>query len=128
MNTEHLLGCYEISLGDTTGMGTPEKTEKLLSSLKIPIQNLAVHFHDTYDTALENIVIALKEGINVIDASVGGLGGCPYAKKQAGNVCTENVLFLLENLGIRTDVDLKMVAEIGKEVTEKLGRENMSIF
>ena len=109
-------------------MGTPEKTEKLLSSLKIPIQNLAVHFHDTYDTALENIIIALKEGISVIDASVGGLGGCPYAKKQAGNVCTENVLFLLENLGIRTDVDLKMVAEIGNEVTEKLGRENMSIF
>jgi hydroxymethylglutaryl-CoA lyase len=109
-------------------MGTPEKTEKLLSYLKIPFENLAVHFHDTYDTALENILIALKKGISVVDSSVGGLGGCPYAKKPAGNVCTENVLFLLKNLGIKTDIDINMVAEIGKEITEKLGKENMSVY
>lgn len=123
------MGCYEVSLGDTVGMGTPEKTEKLFDALKeIPLSNLAAHFHDTYDTALENLLIALQRGISVIDSSVGGLGGCPYAKTSAGNVCTENVIGMLHSLGIKTGVSLEDLKAVSEEITTKLGRENMSLF
>ena len=97
-----------MSLGDTIGVGTPEKTHLLLDSLieHFPVEKLAVHFHDTYDTAIENIVIALTKGIRVVDSSVGGLGGCPYAKTKAGNVCSENMVYTLHQLGFETGIDL----------------------
>ena len=98
--TERLLemGCFEVSLGDTIGIGTPEKTEVLMQELKgVDANKLAAHFHDTGNMALENLLVALEHGIAVIDTSVGGLGGCPYAKKAVGNVCTENVIFMLES-------------------------------
>ena len=95
------LGCYEVSLGDTIGIGTPEKTQKLIDAHRdFDKSKLAVHFHDTYDRAIENLLVALENGISVIDSSVGGLGGCPYAKTNAGNVCTENVVYVLHELGI----------------------------
>ena len=123
-----ILGCYEISLGDTVGMGTPEKTHKLFDAIKaIPINKLAAHFHDTYDTALENLIVAIEKGVSVIDSSVSGLGGCPYAKKAAGNVCSENVVGMLHALGIETGVDLEKLKSIGQEISEKLGRENACI-
>ena len=116
-------------MGDTVGLGTPEKTSKLFSAIKkIPVKNLAAHFHDTYDTALENLLIALEKGVSVIDSSIGGLGGCPYAKTSAGNVCTENVVGLLHALGIKTGIDLEKLKEIGEDITVKLGRENMSLI
>ncbi len=106
-NKLYKLGCYEISLGDTIGIGTPEKTQKLFETItEIPKNKLAAHFHDTYDKALPNLLVALENGIEVIDSSVGGLGGCPYAKTAAGNVCTENVVFMLHELGIETGIDL----------------------
>lgn len=91
------MGCYEVSLGDTIGIGTVEKTNALLKTItgKIPKEKIAVHLHNTYGNALENLLVALQYGIGVIDSSVGGLGGCPYAKKSVGNVCTENVLEML---------------------------------
>lgn len=98
------LGCYEVSLGDTVGKGTPEKTVKLMEELnKFPADKLAVHFHDTFDNAIENILTATTFGIyifnflgiRVVDSSIGGLGGCPYSMKPVGNVCTENVAFAL---------------------------------
>lgn len=96
------LGCYEISLGDTIGVGTPEKTLKLILSVKekFGLDRFAVHYHDTYDKAIENILISIREGIRVVDGSVGGLGGCPYAKTKAGNVCMENVVYVLHSLGL----------------------------
>ena len=106
------LGCYEVSLGDTTGMGTPEKTQRLFETLKKDfsgkpeVDKFAAHFHDTYDHALSNIFVALENGVRVVDSSVGGIGGCPYAKKAAGNVCTENVVYALHELGVQTGVDL----------------------
>jgi hydroxymethylglutaryl-CoA lyase len=102
------MGCHEISLGDTIGIGTTDKTEALISGLSqdIPIENLAVHFHDTYERALENILTALSMGVSVVDSSVGSLGGCPYAQGATGNVSTEDVVYMLHELGIRTNVDL----------------------
>jgi len=123
------MGCYEISLGDTIGIGTPEKTEALFNAMtNIPKEKLAAHFHDTYDMAIPNLLVALSKGISVMDSSVGGLGGCPYAKKAAGNVCTENIVYTLHELGIETGIDLKKLSEVGKYITQKLGRENMSIL
>jgi len=91
------MGCYEVSLGDTIGIGTPEKTRILLDEMKIfPKEQLACHFHDTYERALQNLLVGLEYGISVIDSSVAGLGGCPYAKNASGNVCTENVVYMLE--------------------------------
>lgn len=121
------MGCYEISLGDTIGAGTVDKTHALFQNLSVPIEKVAAHFHDTNDTALENILIALGYGVGVFDCSVAGLGGCPYAKKAAGNVCTETVVFTLHELGIETGVDLEKLAEIGDFVTSKLGIENLSL-
>lgn len=109
----HDRGCYEISLGDTIGVGTPEKTRALLRAVKkeIPVAALAVHFHDTYGRALDNIMAALAEGVAVVDSSVGGLGGCPYAEGASGNVATEKVVRMLEGMGIETGVDLKKLTE-----------------
>jgi hydroxymethylglutaryl-CoA lyase len=105
------MGCYEISLGDTIGTGTPQKTHVLLREVKkhIPVSALAVHFHDTYGRALDNIRAALEEGVVVVDSAAGGLGGCPYAEGATGNVATEKVLTLMQSLGIETGIDLEKV-------------------
>jgi len=122
------MGCYEISLGDTIGTGTPKFTEQLLRTLleDIPSHQLAVHFHDTYGQALSNILIALQKGISTIDASIAGLGGCPYAKGASGNVATEDVLYMLEGMGIATGIDLAKIIEIGHDISQQLKRENGS--
>ena len=103
------LGCYEISLGDTIGVGTPAKAQAMLAAVaeKLPVDSLAVHFHDTYGQALANILACLELGVAVVDSSVAGLGGCPYAKGATGNVATEDVLYMLDGLGIETGVDLE---------------------
>ncbi|UEM06735.1 hydroxymethylglutaryl-CoA lyase [Skermanella rosea] len=122
------LGCYEVSLGDTVGVGTPGQARDLIDTVvqAVPIDRLAVHFHDTYGQALANILATLEAGIGVIDSSVAGLGGCPYAKGAAGNVATEDVLYMLNGLGIETDVDLDRVAATGVWISEQLGRPNAS--
>ena len=94
----------------------------------IRVENLAAHFHDTYDKAIENIFVALEHGVSTIDTSIAGLGGCPYAKTQAGNVCTENVVYCLNELGIQTGVDLEKIVGIGRNITGLLGRENMCVL
>ena len=116
------MGCYEISLGDTIGAGTPVKTRTLLQQVveAVPRESIAVHFHDTYGQALANILVALEEGINVIDSAAGGLGGCPYARGATGNVATEDVLYMLHGMGIRTGVDLVKLAEAGRFITESV--------
>ncbi len=122
------MGCYEISLGDTVGVGTPLSVKSMLSAVSdvVPVEQVAVHFHDTYGQAVANIYAALEEGVAVIDSSVAGLGGCPYAPGAAGNVATEDVLYLLQGLGIRTDVDLKAMARVGSAICERLERANRS--
>ncbi|WP_434050116.1 hydroxymethylglutaryl-CoA lyase [Marinobacter salarius] len=122
------LGCYEISLGDTIGVGTPLKAKRMLEAVaaEVPIEKLAAHFHDTYGQALANLYAVLEEGISVIDASVAGLGGCPYAKGASGNVATEDVLYLLNGLGIKTGVDLDKLVTTGKWISEQLKRHNGS--
>lgn len=115
-----------MSLGDTIGVGTPEKTQKLCDGLTVPRNLLAAHFHDTYGNAIENIMVALANGISVVDSSVGGLGGCPYAKTAAGNVCTENVVYVLHGLGIKTNIDLAKLSKVGQFITEKVGKENLA--
>eukprot|EP01017_Pseudomicrothorax_dubius_P018603 TRINITY_DN2055_c0_g2_i4.p1 TRINITY_DN2055_c0_g2~~TRINITY_DN2055_c0_g2_i4.p1 ORF type:complete len:320 (+),score=76.82 TRINITY_DN2055_c0_g2_i4:43-1002(+) len=123
------MGCYEVSLGDTIGVGTPEKTHALMSNIRsVPVENVAVHFHDTYDKAIENILIALSYGVSVVDSSVAGLGGCPYAKKAAGNVCTENVLLALQELGISHGVDLRQLSETGNHISRILKRDSQSLL
>lgn len=122
------LGCYEISLGDTIGTGTPAKVSAMLEAVmtEVPISNLAVHFHDTWGQALANIYQALLMGVNVIDSSVAGLGGCPYAPGAAGNVATEDVLYLCQGLGISTSVDLNKVAQAGWTISDTLKRQPSS--
>ncbi|EDM46955.1 hydroxymethylglutaryl-CoA lyase [Marinobacter algicola] len=122
------LGCYEISLGDTIGVGTPLKAKRMLEAVaaEVPIEKLAAHFHDTYGQALANLYAVLEEGISVIDASVAGLGGCPYAKGASGNVATEDVLYLLNGLGIETGVDLDKLVATGEWISEQLKRHNGS--
>ena len=122
------LGCYEVSLGDTIGAGTVEKTRALFDGITAPIDKLAAHFHDTNDTAIENILVALEYGVAVVDCSVSGLGGCPYAGKPAGNVCTENVVYALHELGIETGLDLGALCDVGDFVSDKLGRDNLSLI
>ncbi len=121
-------GSYEISLGDTIGVGTPEKTKSLIESIKnlIPVESLAVHFHDTYGQALANIYAALQLGVSNIDASVAGLGGCPYAKGASGNVATEDVVYLLNGLGIESGIDLEKLVLAGNFISQHLNRENNS--
>jgi len=122
------IGCYEVSLGDTIGIGTAGSTKNLLDVVlkKVKAENLAVHFHDTYGQALANIYVALQYGIATIDSSVAGLGGCPYAKGATGNVATEDVLYMLNGLNIETGVDLKKLILVGKYITEKLNRSVVS--
>lgn len=121
------MGCYEVSLGDTIGAGTPMKTEALMNALSAPRDRLAAHFHDTNKTAIENILVALKHGISIFDSSVGGLGGCPYAGKPAGNVSSEDVIFVLKELGIQTNIDLDKMIAIGDFASTHLKRENLSL-
>ncbi|MDB6051765.1 MAG: Hydroxymethylglutaryl-CoA lyase [Pseudomonas sp.] len=118
------MGCYEISLGDTIGTGTPGATRTLFETVagKIPRGKLAGHFHDTYGQALANIYASLLEGIQVFDSSIGGLGGCPYAKGASGNVATEDVLYMLNGLGIETGVDLDGLIDAGQRICDVLGR------
>lgn len=122
------MGCYEISLGDTVGVGTPGKVEKMIQAVveKVPLAHLAVHFHDTYGQALANILAALQLGVAVVDSSVAGLGGCPYAKGAAGNVATEDLLYMLNGLGLETGVDLDKLVVAGQFVCSQLGRRNGS--
>lgn len=122
------MGCYEISLGDTIGTGTPLKAKRMLEAVTrvVPMQQLAAHFHDTYGQALANLYAVLEEGVSVIDSSTAGLGGCPYAKGASGNVATEDVLYLLQGLGIETGVDLQAVVDTGYWITRQLGRNNGS--
>ncbi|KAA8715000.1 hydroxymethylglutaryl-CoA lyase [Pseudomonas cannabina] len=127
-NELHAMGCYEISLGDTIGIGTPGAARALFNAVAahIPRSKLAGHFHDTYGQALVNIYAGLEEGIQVFDSSVAGLGGCPYAKGASGNVATEDVLYMLRGLGIETGVDLDQVISAGQRICEVLGRDNGS--
>ncbi|EQC33281.1 hydroxymethylglutaryl-CoA lyase, mitochondrial [Saprolegnia diclina VS20] len=122
------MGCYEISLGDTIGIGTPGSTLEMLRATKevVPVDQLAVHFHDTYGQALANILVALQEGVSVVDSAVAGLGGCPYAKGASGNVATEDVVYMLHGLGIETGVDLAKVMEAGSFISTVLDRPTSS--
>uniref|UniRef100_A0A8D8A710 hydroxymethylglutaryl-CoA lyase n=2 Tax=Culex pipiens TaxID=7175 RepID=A0A8D8A710_CULPI len=122
------MGCYEISLGDTIGVGTPGSfTEMLREVTRIaPVNMLAVHCHDTYGQALPNILTSLDFGIAVVDASISGLGGCPYARGASGNAATEDVVYMLNGLGIETGIDLPRLVNVGKFISEKLGRQSES--
>lgn len=122
------LGCYEISLGDTIGVGTPALIQQLIHcvSQRIPLTQLAVHFHDTYGQALANIFAALQLGIATVDSSVAGLGGCPYAKGATGNAATEDVVYLLNGLGITHNIDLFRLAHTGQWISQQLGHTTRS--
>lgn len=122
------LGCYEISLGDTIGVGTPQQAVQMLQAVgkNVPRENLAVHFHDTYGQALANIYAALEQGIAVLDSSVAGLGGCPYAKGASGNVASEDVLYMLNGLNIETGVDLRKLIAAGRFICQQLGKKPQS--
>ena len=124
----HGMGCYEISLGDTIGVGTPGKARAMLQAVagEVPLDALAVHFHDTYGQALANIFACLEVGVSVVDASVAGTGGCPYATGASGNVATEDVVYMLHGLGIETGVDLARLADTGRWLAGRLGRETGS--
>lgn len=128
--TETLLnaGCYEVSLGDTIGVGTPGTIADMLKEvLKIaPANKLAIHCHDTYGQALGNILTALNYGITVVDASVSGLGGCPYARGASGNAATEDVVYMLHGMGIETGIDLQELVNVGKYICDELGRPTES--
>ena len=119
------MGCYEVSLGDTIGVGTPTATRAMIETVakRVPLKKLAGHFHDTYGMAIANIYAALDMGIAVFDASVAGLGGCPYAAGAAGNVATEDVVWLAQGLGITTGIDLDKLVDTGAWISAQLGRE-----
>ncbi|MEP9367614.1 hydroxymethylglutaryl-CoA lyase [Xanthobacter sp. VNH20] len=118
------MGCYEISLGDTIGVGTPDKAKAMAGAVveAIGVERTAVHFHDTYGQALANVLSCLDLGIGVVDSAVAGLGGCPYAKGASGNLATEDLVYMLEGLGIETGVDLDKLAAAGRDITAALGR------
>jgi hydroxymethylglutaryl-CoA lyase len=118
------LGCYEISLGDTIGVGTPLKAKEMLRAVAahVPAKNLAMHFHDTYGQALANLYAGMEEGVRVIDSAAGGLGGCPFAPGATGNVATEDVVYMLEGLGVRTGVDMQKLLAATNEITALIGR------
>lgn len=122
------MGCYEISLGDTIGVGTAASVTKMLQavSARVPSAQLAIHFHDTYGQALTNIYAALQLGISVIDSAIAGLGGCPYAKGASGNVATEDVVYLLNGLGITTNIDFDKLLQAGWFISKKLGKQPIS--
>jgi hydroxymethylglutaryl-CoA lyase len=118
------LGCYEISLGDTIGVGTPLKAKAMLRAVgaHVPVANLAMHFHDTYGQALANLYAGMEEGVRVIDSAAGGLGGCPFAPGATGNVATEEVVYMLEGMGIASGVDLQRLLATTNEITRLIGR------
>ena len=122
------MGCYEISLGDTIGVGTPSLISSMINAVteSTPIEKIAVHFHDTYGQAIANSYAALQLGVSVIDSSIAGLGGCPYAEGASGNVATEDVLYLLKGLNIKTGINLSAAIAAGNYISERLGRENGS--
>jgi len=124
----HELGCYEISLGDTIGIGTPAKARAMLAAVaaEVPMAALAVHFHDTRGQALANILACLELGVAVVDSSVSGAGGCPYARGATGNVASEDVVYMLHGMGIATGVDLDKLIETGRWLSTQLARENGS--
>jgi hydroxymethylglutaryl-CoA lyase len=120
----HRMGCHEVSLGDTIGVGTPGKARRMVEAVaeRVPVHRLAAHFHDTYGQALANLYAVMGLGIAVIDSAVAGLGGCPYAPGASGNVATEDVLYMLDGLGIETGVDLEKVIAAGRDICNHLGR------
>lgn len=122
------LGCYEISLGDTIGSGTPARVVAMIDAVarRVPRERLAIHCHDTYGQALANILAALENGIATVDSSVAGLGGCPYAPGAAGNVASEDVVYMLDGLRIEHGIDLAKLAAAGRFISDALGREPAS--
>ncbi len=122
------LGCYEISLGDTIGVGTPLRIVRLIESVanSVPLRSVAVHFHDTWGQALANVLASLEMGVTVVDSSVSGLGGCPYAPGAAGNLATEDLVYMLDGLGIETGVNLAKVATAGRAISAAIGRTSTS--
>ena len=122
------LGCYEISLGDTIGVGTPLKAKAMLRAVAadVPTKNLAMHFHDTYGQALANLYAGMEEGVRVIDSAAGGLGGCPFAPGATGNVATEDVVYMLEGMGINTGVDMTRLVAATNEMSKLIGRAPVS--
>lgn len=122
------MGCYEISLGDTIGVGTPQKARRMLQTVseRVPVDKLALHFHDTYGQALANILTCLDLGVRVFDSSVAGLGGCPYAKGASGNLATEDLVYMLHGMGLETGIDLHKLALAGQEISTQLQRKNGS--
>jgi hydroxymethylglutaryl-CoA lyase len=124
----HAMGCFEISLGDTIGVGTPRKVAAMLAAVtgEVPASALAIHAHDTYGQALANVLTALEMGLRIVDSSVAGLGGCPYAKGASGNVATEDVVYMLDGMGVWTGVDLDAVIEAGRRICALLARPSGS--
>jgi hydroxymethylglutaryl-CoA lyase len=124
----HAMGCFEVSLGDTIGVGTPSKARAMLRAVaaEVPMAALAVHFHDTYGQALPNLLACLEEGVSVVDSSVSGTGGCPYARGASGNVATEDVVYMLHGMGIATGVDLARLVDTGRWLAALLGRASGS--
>jgi hydroxymethylglutaryl-CoA lyase len=124
----YAMGCYEISLGDTIGVGTPAKAQAMIDRVAaaVPRERLAVHFNDTYGQALANILAAMERGVAVVDSSVAGLGGCPYAKGASGNVASEDVLYMLDGLGIESGVDLAKLVAAGRYICAELGKTPVS--
>ncbi|EPS44949.1 hypothetical protein H072_983 [Dactylellina haptotyla CBS 200.50] len=123
------MGCYEVSLGDTTGVGNPYSIDVLMKALVdagVPVEKLACHFHDTYGQAIVNCMVGLANGVRVFDSSVAGLGGCPYAKGATGNVATEDLVYFLHSVGMTTGVDLEKVSEVGAWISKAIGRKNNS--
>lgn len=122
------MGCYEVSLGDTIGIGTPLKAQQMIAAVekRVPTASLAVHFHDTYGQALANVLASLEMGIAVVDSSVAGLGGCPYAPGATGNLATEDLVYMLNGMQIATGVDLEKLAEAGWMISDRLGRKPQS--
>ncbi|KAK6504831.1 hypothetical protein TWF481_006768 [Arthrobotrys musiformis] len=123
------MGCYEVSLGDTTGVGNPYTIDVLMKALidgGVPVDKLACHFHDTYGQAIVNCMVGLANGVRVFDSSVAGLGGCPYAKGATGNVATEDLVYFLHSVGMKTGVDLEKVSEVGAWISDAIGRKNNS--
>jgi hydroxymethylglutaryl-CoA lyase len=122
------MGCYEVSLGDTIGVGTPAKAQRMIEAVaaEVDIRHLAAHFHDTYGQALANLLAVLQLGVATVDASVSGLGGCPYAPGASGNVATEDVVYMLHGLGIETGIDLDKLAEAGAFISGALNRPSGS--
>ncbi len=122
------MGCYEISLGDTIGTGTAGATQRMIDAVtdKVPVEKVAGHFHDTYGQSLANVLAAMQRGVAVFDSSVAGLGGCPYARGATGNVATEDLLYMLNGLGVSTGVDLDALVDTARFISEALGRPPVS--